>query len=139
MFLSTSFGYLDWVNVSGLLAGVKQDFNYQLGGTLIASPMLQIETIKGPIGVTVGIKNTGDAKATNVDWNIALTGGLILFGGAKNGTIPEIDVSAVGNAKIPFVLGFGKTVIGVEVTCAEGSSDSKSQNATVLFIFVLPK
>jgi len=139
MFLSTTFGFLDWVNVSGLVGGVKQDFNYQLGGALVAAPVLQIETIKGPIGVTVGIKNTGDAKATNVNWNIALTGGLILLGGAKNGTIPEIDVAAVGTAKIPLVLGFGKTVISVDVTCAEGSSDSKSQNATVILIFVLPK
>jgi hypothetical protein len=140
MFKSAYFGYPDWVNTSTpALLNMACDFNFQLEGTVATAPVLQIDTIKGPIGVKATIKNTGDAKATNVDWNIAFTGGTIFFGGAKNGTIAEIAVGDVGIAKIPFVLGFGKSVIGVSVSCDEGASASKNQNATVLLFLVLTK
>lgn len=140
MFKSEYFGYPDWVNASTLLAGVKNEFNFALGGTIATAPVLEIETIKGPIGVKATIKNTGDAAATNVSWNIAFTGGTIFFGGAKNGTIASIDAAGgIGTAKIPFVLGFGKSVIGVSVTCDQGASASKEQNATVLLFLVLTK
>jgi hypothetical protein len=139
MFKSSSFGYLDWVNASGLLGGSKQDFNYQLGGSFVASPALEIISIKGPIGVAATIKNTGDATATDVDWEIAFTSGLVFFGKAKNGTVAEIPAGNSSIVKIPFVLGFGKAVIGVNVACAEGASASKEQNATVLLFFVLVK
>jgi hypothetical protein len=140
MFKSTTFGYADWVNTSttGLL-NIPNDFNFQLGGTIVAAPVLTITTIKGPIGVKATIKNTGDANATNVNWNIAFTGGTILFGGAKNGTIASINAGDVGVAKIPFVLGFGKSVISVSVSCDEGATASKDQNATVLLFLVLTK
>ncbi len=140
MFKSTSFGYTDWVNTStsGLL-NIPNDFNFQLGGMLVAAPVLEIASIKGPIGVKATIKNTGDAKATNVNWEIKFTGGTILLGKAKNGTIPEIDVAGEAIAKIPFVLGFGKSVIGVSVSCDQGVTASKSQNATVLLFLVLTK
>jgi len=101
--------------------------------------VLEIQSIKGPIGVTATIKNTGDANATNVKWNIAFTGGKIFLVGAKNGTILTIAVAADGKAKIPLVIGFGKSVVGVQVSCDEGATANKSQNATVLYIFVLTK
>jgi len=141
VFKSVYFGYPDWVNVNiTALLGLPHDFNFALGGTEVAAPDLAIETIKGPIGVKATIKNTGDAAATNVSWSIKLTGGTIFFGGAKNGTIASIDAAGgVGTAKIPIVLGFGKTVIGVTATCDQGASASKDQNATVLLILVLTK
>ncbi|HVQ01188.1 MAG TPA: hypothetical protein VMT57_06710 [Candidatus Thermoplasmatota archaeon] len=139
MFKSVYFGYPDWVNASKLLNNVPHDFNFALGGTIAAAPVLEIQSIKGPIGVTATIKNTGDANASNVKWNIAFTGGTILIGKAKNNTIPTIAASAEGKAKIPFVLGFGKSVIGVQVSCDEGATANKSQNATVFLILVLTK
>ena len=105
----------------------------------VPTPGLEITSIAGPIGVTATIKNVGDSTATTVNWDIVFTGGFILFGGAKNGTVPEIIAGETADAKIPFVIGFGKSVIGVNVTCAEGATASKTQNATVLLIFVLPK
>jgi len=131
-------GHPNWIN--GSAGGLPYDINFELTGVEAPVPVLEIETIKGPIGVKATIKNTGDAAATNVDWNIAFTGGTIFFGGAKNGTIASIDAAGgVGEAKIPFVLGFGKSVIGVSVTCDEGASASKEQNATVLLFLVLTK
>lgn len=131
-------GHPNWIN--GSAGGLPYDINFKLTGVVAPMPVLEIETIKGPIGVTATIKNTGDANATNVKWDIAFTGGMVLLGKAKNGTIPAIAAAGgIGTAKIPLVLGFGKSVIGVNVNCDQGISASKSQNATVLLIFVLTK
>ncbi|MFA5102543.1 MAG: hypothetical protein WC525_05275, partial [Candidatus Thermoplasmatota archaeon] len=140
VFKSAYFSFPDWINTDNAsLLGAPNDFNFALGGTEVAAPALEITSIAGPIGVTATIKNTGDAPATTVDWDIAFTGGFILLGGAKSGSIPQIGVGEAADAKIPFVIGFGKSVIGVNVTCAEGATASKTQNATVLLIFVLTK
>jgi hypothetical protein len=136
MFKSGTFGYPDWVNVSGLLAGVKQDFNYQLGGTIVAAPVLTITTIKGPIGVTAIINNSGDAAATNVQYNIDVNGKLIFFGKHKSDNLTA-EIKPGETAKInSFVLGFGKAVALVNVSCFEGSSATANKNITVLLFFV---
>jgi len=106
----------------------------------VPTPILGIESIKGPIGIKALINNTGDASATNVSWTINVTGGFILLGKTKSDTIPVILAGESEEAKIPFVLGFGMpVVITVTASCDEGATAAKSQNATVLFIFVLPK
>lgn len=138
MFKSAYFGFPDWVNTADLI-GEPNDFNFLLEGELVAAPVLEIESIQGPIGVTATIKNSGDAPATNVSWEIAFTDGMIFFGKEKQGTIAEIAAGGTADAKIPFVLGFGKSVVGVSVSCDEGATASKEQNATVLLIFVLIK
>lgn len=102
-------------------------------------PELEIETVKGPIGITATINNIGDAPATNVNWTISLDGGIILVGKTKSDIIAEIPVDGSAEMKIPFVLGFGKTTIQITAECAEGVSISKDQDATVLLIFVLIK
>jgi len=102
-------------------------------------PELEIGLISGPIGVTATINNIGTAPATNVSWDITLDGGIILLGKTKTDTIAEIAVDGSAEIKIPFVLGFGKTVITVTAECNEGKTASKAQNATVLLFFVLIK
>jgi hypothetical protein len=103
------------------------------------TPELQIGSIAGPIGVKTTIKNIGTGAATNVSWTIALDGGFILVGKNKTDTIASLAVSGTADIKIPFVLGFGKTVITVTATCDEGPTANKEQNATVLLFFVLIK
>jgi uncharacterized repeat protein (TIGR01451 family) len=102
-------------------------------------PELKIESIKGPIGVTATIKNTGLAPATNVNWTITLDGGLVLVGKTKSDSIPEIAINGTVDIKIPFVLGFGKTTITVTAECDEGASISATKEATVLLFLVLIK
>lgn len=58
----------------------------------------------------------------------------------KSDIIPVILAGEAGQTKIPLVLGFGMPVV-ITVTASrdEGATATKSQNATVLLIFVLPK
>jgi hypothetical protein len=102
-------------------------------------PALEIGPITGPIGVKTTVKNIGNAPATNVSWEITLEGGFILVGKTKADTIGPLAADGSAEVKIPFVLGFGKTVITVTAECNEGKTASKAQNATVLLFFVLIK
>lgn len=95
-------------------------------------PGIEIDTISGGLfKVSAVIKNTGTAAATDVQWSITLTGGLILLGKESTGTIPTIGAGATADIASQIILGFGKTVITVTADTA-----IQSQNASVLFVFI---
>lgn len=100
----------------------------------VPEPVLGIESIKGPIGVTATINNTGDAKATNVTATINATGGFILIGKTKTITVGDIDVGGIGKAK-SLIIGFGKPTIEVIVTCDEGKIVNATYTPKLLFLF----
>ena len=96
------------------------------------APVIEIGTITGGLfKVKAVIKNTGDAAATNVDWKIQLTGGLIILGKESTGTAATIAAGGQVDISSKMILGFGKTVITVTADTA-----TKSQNATVLLVFI---
>lgn len=96
-----------------------------------ADVSLQIEIITGGKGVHVTIRNNGKQNATNVEWSIKLTGGLVIIGKQAEGTLDRIlpDKSTIVN--IPFILGIGKTSITATVVCTEGSSDEQTIRASI--------
>ena len=95
-------------------------------------PVIEIGDITGGLfKLNAVIKNTGDAAATNVQWSIKLTGGLIILGKESTGTIPTIEAGATADISSKLILGFGKTVMTVTADTA-----TKSLNATVLFVFI---
>jgi PKD repeat protein len=93
--------------------------------------------VKGGFGVSVSIKNTGETQITDIQWTINMTGGLVLLGKTKSGSIESLDPDATATVKDPLVFGFGKTTIDVTVTCAEGITHTASAKGTVLLFFVL--
>ncbi len=88
-------------------------------------------TIKGGLGVSATIKNTGTTNLTDLDWTMNLDGKLIFVGKTKSGTIGSLDVgeSVIIN---DFVLGFGKTGIAMHVEATEATA-----TGTVLLVFVV--
>jgi hypothetical protein len=95
-------------------------------------PAIEIGNITGGLfKVNAVIKNTGGAAATNVQWSIKLTGGLIILGKESTGTIPTIEAGATVDISSKLILGVGKTVMTVTADTA-----TKSQNATILFVFI---
>jgi hypothetical protein len=139
MFKSTSFGFPDWVNVSTpTLLGAPHDFNYQLMGTQVISPDINIEDFKGGFGhISAVISNTGEGAATNVNWTISLTGGHIFLGKITTGLIPSIPANSSVTIKTGFIFGFGKINIVASETCTEASNYIENGTATVLLFFVL--
>jgi len=97
-----------------------------------AAPTIEIGAITGGLfKVKAVVKNNGAVAATNVSWGIDLAGGIILLGKASSGTIPTIAAGGTATITSKLILGFGKTVITVTADTA-----TKSQNATVLLIFI---
>jgi len=93
--------------------------------------------IRGGFGVTATIQNIGETKITNVQWTMTLTGGIILLGKIKTGSVSPLEPNATATFKDTPLFGFGKTTILVNVTCAEGVSVTKSVTGTVFLFFVI--
>ncbi|HIG99735.1 MAG TPA: hypothetical protein HA258_04040 [Thermoplasmata archaeon] len=87
--------------------------------------------IKGGLGVSATISNTGSMNLSDLDWTMNLDGKLIFMGKTKSGTI---DFLLVGESVTinDFVLGFGKTGITMQVEAAEATA-----TGTVLVFFVI--
>ena len=96
----------------------------------VEAPPITI-TIKGGLGVSATIKNTGTTDQTNIDWTIDLDGKLIFVGKTKSGTIASLAAGAEVKVK-DFVIGFGKT--GIAVTAGTASA---SASGTALLIFII--
>lgn len=95
----------------------------------VASPITI--TIKGGLGVSAVIKNTGTTDLANIDWTVDLDGKLIFVGKAKSGTIAALAAGESVTVK-DFVIGFGK--IGIAVTAG---TEEASASGTVLLILVI--
>jgi len=104
---------------------------------IVDTAVLEISNITGNLfRVSTVIRNIGGVDATRVDWSITLDGGIILLGKETTGDI--LSIPAGGEAKISsdLIFGFGKTVITATAKCAEGSSDTKTRNASVFLFFI---
>jgi hypothetical protein len=93
--------------------------------------------ITGGLGVNAVITNNGTKTATNVKWTFTLTGGFILLGKTKSGTLLPLDPGASKTVKDAPILGFGKTTIKVEVICAEGISAIQTKTGFIILFFVI--
>jgi hypothetical protein len=107
-----------------------------------AHPVLEIGEITGGIGkVSAVIKNVGEADATDVDWNISVTGGLI--GRINIDTGATIASLAIGEETTVttegFILGLGSLDIDVVASCAKAVPTTVEKTATgkVLLFFIL--
>jgi hypothetical protein len=104
--------------------------------SIVEGPILQIEGITGGLfKVKATITNSGASAASNVEWTISLTGGLVLLGKETTGTILSLDAGASREISSKAIIGFGKTLITVSATVPE-SSAMEEQNATILLFFI---
>ncbi len=92
--------------------------------------------ITGGFGIKAVITNNGTLNATAIQWKVTLTDGLILLGKTKSGMIPSLSPGGSATVKDSPIVGFGKTSIKLEVTCAEGQSTTQT-TGTIFVVFVL--
>ena len=96
--------------------------------------ILEIKGIKGGLGITAVIKNTGSVKATNVTWFINVQNAL------KRETKGDIPTILSGEEKIiksVFIFGFAFTPVEIMVFCDEGSSSKFTINGIIILFFIL--
>ncbi|MBN2599139.1 MAG: PQQ-dependent sugar dehydrogenase, partial [Candidatus Thermoplasmatota archaeon] len=92
--------------------------------------------ISGGLGLSAVIRNEGDENLTEISWKMTLDGGFILLGRKAEGTIALLRPDKASTVKIPFVFGFGKTAITVNVNASEGDSNEKTSRALLIGLFV---
>jgi hypothetical protein len=98
----------------------------------INAPKLRIDSIKSGFGcVRVVIKNSGNAKATDIKWSIDFQNG-VLLNSYSNGTISSIDIGKTAFARSFFIFGMGLPIINVEI---ESSKTSRQKEATTGLVF----
>ena len=117
----TTYNHLLWTdNRNG-----NKDIYYAIGSA--SSPILQIESISGGIGVSAVIKNIGTAAAENVDWSI-VTDGTVFLGAEKTGQV-TLQPGASTTIKTGLMLGFG----AIDVTVTVGPVTKKASGKLLLF------
>jgi hypothetical protein len=105
--------------------------------TILEGPSLDIAEIQGGmLKVTTSIDNPGEAEATDVSWNIAVSGGFLLLDGGNSGTFASIPAGGSQEISSKPIIGFGKTKIMVSCEMVDGPSDQRQQGATVLLFFI---
>ena len=104
------------------------------------TPEIEIEVIKGGIGISGIINNIGNENVNEINWSIELTGGLILIGKFEQGIIQNIYQNGSEIVEIPLVVGIGETTITISATPTEGNTVTKTVKAKVrgLRVIILP-
>jgi len=99
-------------------------------------PKLVVSKVTGGIGVKATIGNTGDAPATNVQWTIKVTGGILgLIKVNANGSIPSLAVGTESTGKTKIIIGLGTISVDVAATCDEGPTVSVTKTGKQLLFF----
>jgi photosystem II stability/assembly factor-like uncharacterized protein len=107
-----------------------------------AEPILLIESVTGGKGITVVIKNIGNADATAVEYDINIEGGLIIIPRTDSGNLGTFAPGHSANVNFkPMGIGLGIITampkITVTTECAEGSSDNTIREARIILSRVL--
>ncbi len=110
-----------------------------LEGVVVELPELEATISSGfGIGVSANIKNIGEANATDVEWTIKVTGGILkLIDKTFSGTILTLGIGDEEAIKSGMILGLGKIAITVSAECAQGVSDEEPGEGTQIIIFTL--
>lgn len=104
---------------------------------IVDTAILEIGNITGGLfKVNTVIKNIGGVDAIKVNWSITLDGGLIILGKETSGNILILPAGDEKTISSSLIFGFGKTVITATAECTEGSSDTKTRDASVLLFFI---
>ncbi len=96
--------------------------------TQAPEPEIEIGEIKGGKGISADIKNTGDANATQVPWGISVSGGIILKGKEKTGSILQLNIGETRTVTSS-VLGLGRVTITVT------AGDKQKEATGFMFLF----
>lgn len=107
--------------------------------TIPLVPQLTLESINGGLGIKAKLKNNGTAPATNVLWQITVTGGFVkLINKTIMDRIPILLAGKTAMIKTGLFLGFGAFDVRISATSDEPDTHiEKSIKGTILFCWVI--
>jgi PKD repeat protein len=101
-------------------------------------PVVEIGNITGGLlKISAEILNKGATDVTSVNWSFTVSGGLVLLGKTKSGTILSIPG---GGSEIIIdrpVFGFGKITITVSIEVPDSEPVTKTATGTLFFFMIL--
>ena len=98
------------------------------------APLIEVASISGGIGVTAVIKNVGTADATNLEYSITATGGILgMINKEESGTISNLAVGAQETIKLPMLLGLGTVAITV---MADSATETVSGTQIIIYTMI---
>jgi hypothetical protein len=101
------------------------------GGTEV--PIIEIKSISGGIGVSAVITNNGTADATDVEYTITATGGILgKIDKEITDTISSLAIDAEVTISLPMLIGLGK--VSITVTA---SSASETVEGTQILVYTM--
>ena len=106
-----------------------------------AMPKMQLSITPGfGLGVKGTIQNNGDGNATQVTWNLTVTGGFLgLIHKQKTETIPFLGIGQDEDVSLGMIIGLGAITVTLEVTTDEGTYSVKTAEGTQFIIFTIVK
>jgi PKD repeat protein len=108
--------------------------------TVLPTPefMVAIGNITGGIlKIQAEVINTGAANVTHLPWNITVSGGMVLLGKLKSGTVLSLPIKSKTVVMDRPLFGFGKIIITVTVMLPGGEEVTKTVVGMLLGFFVL--
>ena len=98
-----------------------------------SEPNLEITAIKGGLGVTATIKNTGDVDATDVNWKINIKGGIL---GRIDKTFSDtIDIDAGQSETVSTGLFFGLS--SIDITTTVDDVEEKTEGIQIIILTII--
>jgi len=122
------------------LALPEVDGRWGIGAVVEGSGLaeLSIGNIKGPMGIKADVSNIGVNPATNVEWSIAVTGGLLKrVNASATGTAATLAAGASIPVSVGTFIGFGKISIVITTKAQNALQVSTTKSAFLLGPFVL--
>lgn len=120
--------------------GPDYDGNWGIGAIIEGEGLaeLSIGNVKGPIGVKADVLNSGDVDATDIEWTMKATGGLLK---RVNASATGVSASLLAGAALPIslggIIGFGKISIVITAKAQNALEVSATKSAFLLGPFVL--
>jgi hypothetical protein len=104
----------------------------------LSGPTFNIDGAKGGIGMEVEFSNIGNEPATDVNYSLSITGGLLsLIDRSVPGTLDVLDPSQSVTVQSGMIVGLGKITMKFSVLCAEGASKEITLDGKQYLIFTI--
>lgn len=127
----------DWIYLNSVWQEIHDsiDSNWGMGAIVEGEGKaeLSITNIGGPIGVSADVKNIGGVAASDVEYSISVTGGLLsLIDKSVSGTAAELAPNGVATVKSGLIFGLGKITIEITANAANTAEVTETVTGTVL-------
>ena len=127
----------DWIYLNNAWCEIHAsiDSNWAIGAIVEGQNLatLSIVDIKGPLGITAEVQNTGDVTAYNITWSIAVEGGILgKVSKITTGTQTPLFVHQTLTIRQPMVIGFG--LIRIMITAQASNAVAVAVTKTAFLV-----